>query len=145
MIREEALGPDHPDTAVTLDNLGKLYRAKGDYAKAEEFYLRALMIREKARGPDHPDTAMTLDNLAELYRTKGDNAKAEQFHQRALWIREKALGREQLDPTVDKDKPGVQADDEKMTNQATQTGTNQASHASMSLIIQISQNTRGTC
>ena len=89
---EKALGPDHPDTATTLNNLAELYRSMGDYAKAEPLYQRALKIREKALGPDHPDTATALNNLAGLYRSMGDYAKAEPLYQRALKIREKALG-----------------------------------------------------
>ncbi len=53
-IREKALGPDHPDTAVSLNNLALLYGNQGRYAEAEPLYQRSLAIREKALGPDHP-------------------------------------------------------------------------------------------
>ena len=53
-IREKALGPEHPDTAASLNNLAALYYAMGDYAKAEPLYRRALAIYEKALGPEHP-------------------------------------------------------------------------------------------
>jgi CHAT domain-containing protein/Tfp pilus assembly protein PilF len=69
-----------------------VYRAVGDYAKAEPLFQRALKIREKALGPDHPSTGMTLSHLATLYESLGDYAKAEPLLQRALKIREKALG-----------------------------------------------------
>ncbi len=39
---------------------------KGDYAKAEPLYQRALAIREAALGAEHPDLAATLANLANL-------------------------------------------------------------------------------
>src|SRR6185369_6956961 len=45
---ERALGPDDPETATCLNILADLYRAMGAYAKAEQFYQRALEIREKA-------------------------------------------------------------------------------------------------
>ena len=96
-IREKALGPEHPDTATSLNNLAVLYEAMGDYAKAEPLYQRALAIREKALGPEHPDTATSLNNLAVLYKAMGDYAKAEPLFQRALAIREKALGPEHPD------------------------------------------------
>ena len=32
--REKALGPDHPDVAISLNNLADLYRAQGRYADA---------------------------------------------------------------------------------------------------------------
>ena len=70
-IREKALGPDHPDVAVALNNLAELYRVQGRYADAEPLYKRALAIREKALGPDHPDVAQSLNNLAVLYDKPG--------------------------------------------------------------------------
>ena len=93
-IREKTLGPDHPDVAVTLNNLANLRRNKGDYATAEPLYQRALAIREKAFGTEHPDVAATLHTLANLHSSKGDHARAESLYQRALLIREKTLGPE---------------------------------------------------
>src|SRR2546427_469478 len=69
---EKALGPAHPGTPLALNNLAMLYHSMGDYAKAEQLYLRALKIEEKALGPDHPDRATTLNNLAALYYSMGD-------------------------------------------------------------------------
>jgi tetratricopeptide (TPR) repeat protein len=54
------LGPEHPDTALSLNNLAALYHATGAYAKAEPLFERALAIREKAPGRQHPDTALSL-------------------------------------------------------------------------------------
>ena len=34
-IEEKALGPDHPDLAISLHNIAGLYRAQGRYAEAE--------------------------------------------------------------------------------------------------------------
>ncbi|MGF1602811.1 MAG: CHAT domain-containing protein, partial [Thermosynechococcaceae cyanobacterium] len=91
-IWEKALGPDHPDVAVSLNNLAELYRTQGQYSKAEPLHQRALSIREKALGPDHPDVAQSLNNLASLYDSQGQYSKAEPLYQRALSIGEKALG-----------------------------------------------------
>ncbi len=70
-IWEKALGPDHPDVALSLNNLALLYRTQGQYAEAEPLYKRSLAIWEKALGPDHPNVATSLNNLAELYRDQG--------------------------------------------------------------------------
>ncbi len=43
-IYEKALGPDHPDTATSLNNLGGLLQAMGDLAAARPYYERALAI-----------------------------------------------------------------------------------------------------
>ncbi len=91
-IREKALGPDHPETATSLNNLALLYKIQGIYAKAEPLYLRALVINEKVLGPNHPRTASSLNNLAGLYESQGAYAKAEPLYLRALAIKEKVLG-----------------------------------------------------
>ena len=91
-IREKALGPDHPDTARSLNNLGYLLQAMGDLPAARPFYERALAIREKALGPHHPDTALSLNNLAVLAYYEGDFAESARLMRQALAIREKRLG-----------------------------------------------------
>jgi len=91
-LREKALGPDHPNVAISLNNLAALYEAQGKYAEAEPLYKRLLEIREKALGPDHPNVAISLNNLAELYRVQCKYAEAEPLYKRSLEIWEKALG-----------------------------------------------------
>ncbi len=91
-IDEKALGPDHPDVAISLNNLALLYETQGKYAEAEPLYKRALAIREKALGPDHPDVAISLSTLAQIYQAQGKYAEAEPLYTRALVISEKALG-----------------------------------------------------
>ena len=53
--------------AESLSNLAILYNQRGDYAKAQPLYERALAIWEKTQGPDHPDVAHTLTDLAVLH------------------------------------------------------------------------------
>jgi tetratricopeptide (TPR) repeat protein len=91
-IREEALGPDHPDTASSLNNLGYLLQDMGDLAGARPYYERALAITEATMGPDHPDTASSLNNLGYLLQDMGDLAGARPYYERALTIWEEALG-----------------------------------------------------
>jgi tetratricopeptide (TPR) repeat protein len=91
-ISETTLGPDHPDTAISLDNLALLYESMGNYAEALPLFQRALTIREAALGPDHPDTATSLNNLALLHYETGNHAEAMPLFQRALAIWETALG-----------------------------------------------------
>ena len=99
-LSEKALGPNHPGTAVSLDNLAALYKSLGNYAEAEPLYQRALKITEKALGPDHPDTATALNNLALVYYSLGDYPKAEPLYQRVLKIREKVLGPDHPDTAI---------------------------------------------
>ncbi len=83
-IREKQLGPEHPDTASSLQNLASLYRDQGKYEQAEPLYQRALAIREKALGPEYPDLAQWLNNLATFYHDQGKYKQAEPLYQRAI-------------------------------------------------------------
>ena len=75
-IREKALGPEHPDTVTSLNNLAALHQDMGAPAKAVPLYERVVKIKEKTPGPDHPDTAISLTNLALVYQGLGEYDKA---------------------------------------------------------------------
>ena len=91
-IQEKILGKDHPDTALSYNNIGSVYNRMGDYTKALEFYTKALNIREKVLGKDHPDTALSYNNIGYVYSSMGDYPKALEFYAKALNIEEKVLG-----------------------------------------------------
>jgi tetratricopeptide (TPR) repeat protein len=93
-IREKVSGPEHPDTALSLHNLGGQLQDQGDYAAARRLLERALAIREKVSGPEHPDTVMTLNGLARLLQVQGDLAGARPLFECGLAITEKTLGPE---------------------------------------------------
>ena len=78
-LGEQEFGPDHPTTAIFLNNLAELYRAQGRYEAAEPLYKRALAIKENALGPDHPNVATNLNNLAGLYYAQGRYEAAESY------------------------------------------------------------------
>ncbi|MFI0404150.1 MAG: CHAT domain-containing protein, partial [Cyanobium sp.] len=77
-------GPDHPDVALSLNNLAELLRDQGHYATAEPLYRRSLAIREKTIGPDHPDVALSLSNLASLLSAQGEYSSAVLLLDRSL-------------------------------------------------------------
>jgi tetratricopeptide (TPR) repeat protein len=94
---EHRFGPDHPETASSLNNLANLYESQGRYEAAEPLYRRSLDIRERLLGVDHPDTATSLNNLAALYESQGKYEAAEPLYRRSLEIRERALGADHPD------------------------------------------------
>ena len=93
-INEKTLGPEHPDTALSLNNLALLLQDEGDLAGARARHERALAIREKTLGPEHPDTAESLNNLALLLQAQGELAAARPLFERALAIYQKVRGPE---------------------------------------------------
>jgi serine/threonine protein kinase len=95
--RAKALGPDHPDIASTLSELGTVAWRKGDFAKAKDFMERALAVREKGFGPASEITAYSLHNLGNLYWSQGKFDEARRYLERSLAIREQVLGPEHAD------------------------------------------------
>ena len=94
---EKSFGPNHPQTALSLNNLAEAYHFMGRDRDAEPLYQRALRINETTLGLDHPSTALSLNNLAGfLYRT-GRYRDAEPLYQRALAIFEQVLGVDHAD------------------------------------------------
>jgi tetratricopeptide (TPR) repeat protein len=96
-IREKTFGPEHPDTAITLDKLAGLLMEQNDLVGARPLFERALAIYEKVLGAEHRNTASGLNNLAGLLGAQGDLAGARPLFERALTIREKVLGPEHPD------------------------------------------------
>ena len=88
-INERALGPEHPVTATSLNNLSALLSDKGDYDAAEPLYHRALAIRERALGPEHPDTMRSLKTLRRLLVKLGRFSEAELLRRRKPAIAKK--------------------------------------------------------
>ena len=89
---ERVLGPDHPATLQSRNNLATAYRAAGRTAEAIPLHERTLADRERVLGPDHPDTLQSRNNLAEAYRAAGRAAEAIALHERTLADRERVLG-----------------------------------------------------
>jgi hypothetical protein len=76
-IQEKLLGPEHPDLAQTLNNLGVLRHTQGRHAEAEAFYLWALEICD-AQGPHSNQDAVNLrQNYAALLQEVGRHHEAE--------------------------------------------------------------------
>ena len=63
-IRQKSLGPEHPETSVTLHDEAELERWQGNPQAAVPLYRQALAIREKAYGGNHPEVAQSLHGLA---------------------------------------------------------------------------------
>jgi tetratricopeptide (TPR) repeat protein len=55
-IRESIFGPDHPDVALFLFNLGVCYGKMSRLDLAKPCLYRALKIRKRVYGPNHQST-----------------------------------------------------------------------------------------
>jgi hypothetical protein len=62
--RNRVLGPDHPDTLTSQNNLAHGYVSAGDLGRAIPLYEQTLTDFQRILGPDHPQTQIVRDNLA---------------------------------------------------------------------------------
>ena len=88
------LGPEHTDTASSLNNLASLLRSQGDIPGARLLNDRALAIWVKALGSAHPNTNRARCNLSRLLLDSGNESEALPVAEAALAALDKALGRE---------------------------------------------------
>jgi Tfp pilus assembly protein PilF len=91
-IDEAALGPNHPEVAISINNLGNVLTEQGDLTGAKTLYERALAINEAVFGFDHPTVAIRLNNLGNVLSVQGDLSGAKALFERALAIGEATLG-----------------------------------------------------
>lgn len=96
----EALGPDAPQLASSLSNLGQLRYQQRDLDGAEGLFRRALAIRERIAGGDPQALGHSINNLAALLVAKGDMVAAEPLLQRALSLSERRLETAEADLAV---------------------------------------------
>ena len=80
---EKLLGPEHPDLAASLTNLGAVYLAQARYSEAESALLRSLAIQSKMLGATHPYTAGTMMQYAGLLRATNRKSEAARVETRA--------------------------------------------------------------
>ncbi|WP_341811230.1 tetratricopeptide repeat protein [Wolbachia endosymbiont (group A) of Oxytorus armatus] len=85
-IQEKHYGPDHPEIAITLANLGNADGTLGDSQKAKALLEQALAIKEKHYDSDHFEVARTLVNLGNAHYALGDSQKAKELLEQALPI-----------------------------------------------------------
>jgi tetratricopeptide (TPR) repeat protein len=71
-IDEAVFGPDHPNVATDVNNLGGVLKALADYAGARAAYERALAIFKEFLPPDHPNIRFVAGHLQILNQETGD-------------------------------------------------------------------------
>jgi tetratricopeptide (TPR) repeat protein len=84
--------------AITCDDLGNIYRARGSYDIADRLFKAALDLKATVLGKEHLSLANSYDSLAEICQSKNEMRDAESYFQDALGVTEKVLSSE--DPAV---------------------------------------------
>jgi tetratricopeptide (TPR) repeat protein len=88
-INEAVYGPEHPEIAITLTNLGNVQQQLGEFEAARASQQRALAINEAVYGPEHPEIAITLTNLGSVQPQLGERDRAREHARRAVAIFER--------------------------------------------------------
>jgi len=91
-ILRRVLGDAHPDTLVSINNMGVLLESQGKLGEAEPYYREALEGRRRVLGGAHPDTLTSINNMGGLLRSQGKLAEAEPYYREALEVRRRVLG-----------------------------------------------------
>ena len=91
-IYRRLLGPDHPHTLASMNNLANSYAALGRHAEALKLHEETLALRKARLGPDHPDTLQGMNNLAVSYNTLGRQAEALKLNEETLALMKSKLG-----------------------------------------------------
>ena len=82
-IVEKALGPHHPQVAVTLSNLAELLRAATDSGRRPTaLQTGGKRINGLSLHPNHPNVAISLNNLAESLSGTNQLTEAELLYRR---------------------------------------------------------------
>jgi eukaryotic-like serine/threonine-protein kinase len=85
-IDEKFYGPDHPQTASALTQLGRSLYYERHYDEAETLLRRALAIQERVHGPVHPAVASALNELGNIASATGEYREAEADFRRMVDI-----------------------------------------------------------
>ncbi len=65
------LGPEHPDTLVSMHYLAQAYKAAGKLDLALPLFEETLKHFKARLGPEHPDTLVSMHYLAQAYKAAG--------------------------------------------------------------------------
>jgi tetratricopeptide (TPR) repeat protein len=84
--RRKALGADHPDTLMAMDNLADSLAASGRREEALKLDREALALCLKKNGPDDSITLKIMSNLADFLADLGRPREAMEFREKVLTV-----------------------------------------------------------
>ncbi|PYH28818.1 uncharacterized protein BO87DRAFT_401923 [Aspergillus neoniger CBS 115656] len=96
-LHKRVLGPEHPDTLGSMNNVALIYRNQGRWKKAQELGVQVIKLCKRVLGPEHPDTLSSMNNVALIYGNQGQWKEAEELQVQLLELRERVLGPEHPD------------------------------------------------
>ncbi|KAH7147088.1 putative nephrocystin, partial [Dactylonectria estremocensis] len=91
-IRDGLLGPDHPSTLTSMNNLASTYTNQGRLEEAVKLFVQVMETCKIKLGADHPSTLTSMGNLASIYRNQSRWEEAEKQEVQVMETRKTKLG-----------------------------------------------------
>jgi tetratricopeptide (TPR) repeat protein len=85
-------------SSFALNNIGTIYKAQGDYAKAIEYFTQSLKIEEEIGNKS--GIAGSLNNIGIIYKIQGNYAKAIESYTQSLKMKEEIGDKEGIASTL---------------------------------------------
>lgn len=95
-IRQQRLGPNHPDTLASLSGLADILGKQGELGRAAKMN-KQLQLWRMALGKEHMEVFISLENLAITLESRERPHAAVQVMREVLEMRQKMLGAKNLD------------------------------------------------
>lgn len=93
-LRKQEFGPEHPNVAFSLTDLGDFETTRGRYAEAIQYFEQALQLVEPVLGKDHVSSVATLFHYGDAKRKQGRYEEALALYERTGSILERHFGPE---------------------------------------------------
>jgi serine/threonine protein kinase len=88
------LGEEHPETLISMSNLGLVCYEQEKYDKAKSLFEKALELAQNVLDEEHPEIVGCMSNLASVNLKLGLYDEAEPLFTKAVYIRRRVLGKD---------------------------------------------------
>jgi tetratricopeptide (TPR) repeat protein len=93
-LQRRFLGPEHPETLGTMNNLGLVLFVMGQWEAARQVYEETLQLQRQVLGAEHPDTLTSMHNLANALTRLRRLDEAYKLYDETLELQRRVLGPE---------------------------------------------------
>jgi len=93
-IKGHVVGCDSPEVAMSYNDIGGVYKSRGDYDNALLRYQKRLKIKLRAYGQGHLLVDESYNNIGIVYQRQGKQEEASEQFQKSLEIRIRVYGQD---------------------------------------------------
>jgi hypothetical protein len=67
ITNSKSLGPEHPETLISMANLASIYDKRGRWKEAEELLLQIVETKKRVLGQEHLETMSSRVELTQIF------------------------------------------------------------------------------